>query len=79
MSVTHIPAELRRAVRQRANGSCEYCRIPEEDCLAYHEVDHVIAEKHTGETKFENLALCCTLCNRRRGSDSASIDPESAL
>jgi hypothetical protein len=38
-------------------------------------VDHVIAEKHGGKTSLENLALCCVLCNRRKGSDLSSIDP----
>jgi hypothetical protein len=42
-----------------------------------HEIDHVIAEKHGGETHFDNLALCCTLCNRRKGSGLASVDPQT--
>ncbi len=29
MSTTRIPAELRRLVRKRAAGNCEYCLIPE--------------------------------------------------
>jgi hypothetical protein len=35
----------------------------------------VIAEKHGGETALENLALCCTICNRRKGSDLSTLDP----
>jgi len=31
MSVTHIPAELRRPVVARAEGICEYCLIAEDD------------------------------------------------
>jgi hypothetical protein len=38
-----IPAKLRRQVRERANGCCEYCLIPETDAHARHQVDHVIA------------------------------------
>jgi hypothetical protein len=45
--------------------------------LAEHEIDHVIAVKHGGRTVEENLALCCTVCNRFKGSDIASIDPET--
>jgi hypothetical protein len=37
----------------------------------------VIALKHGGETADHNLALCCTICNRFKGSDIASLDPES--
>ncbi len=39
------------------------------------EVDHVISEKHGGTTVGDNLALACLPCNRRKGSDIASIDP----
>lgn len=77
MSRTHIPAELRRAVRLRARDCCEYCLIPESMTLGTHEIDHVIAEKHGGPTDADNLALACTLCNGFKGSDLASIDPQS--
>jgi HNH endonuclease len=40
-------------------------------------MDHVIAAKHGGQTVAGNLALCCTLCNRFKGSDIASVDPET--
>jgi hypothetical protein len=70
-----IDVRLRESVRQRANGFCEYCRIPERLTLAEHEIDHVIALKHGGQTVAENLALSCTICNRYKGSDIASIDP----
>jgi hypothetical protein len=35
----------------------------------------VIAGKHGGITALANLALSCTPCNRRRGSDLSSVDP----
>ncbi|MBI4601443.1 MAG: HNH endonuclease [Planctomycetes bacterium] len=77
MSSTHVSAEFRRLVRDRAYGCCEYCGISEKAAFAMHEVDHVVAEKHGGQTVASNLALCCTLCNRRKGSDLSSIDPET--
>jgi HNH endonuclease len=40
-------------------------------------VDHVIADKHGGQTVLDNLALSCTLCNRRKGSDIGSLDSET--
>jgi len=30
-----------------------------------------------GDTVAENLALCCTLCNKHKGTDLASIDRET--
>jgi HNH endonuclease len=40
-------------------------------------LDHVIAVKHGGRTVEGNLALCCTVCNRFKSNDIASIDPEA--
>jgi hypothetical protein len=72
-----LDAALRELVRLRAAGFCEYCCISERFTLAEHEIDHVIAVKHGGSTVAENLALCCALCNRFKGSDIASIGPET--
>lgn len=75
MSKAYISASLRRLVYERANNTCEYCLFPEIAALASHEVDHVIPEKHGGQTEESNLALACALCNKYKGSDLASIDP----
>lgn len=69
--------ELRRQVFLRASGRCEYCLIHQDDAVAGHQIDHVIADKHGGPTTEENLALSCLFCNRRKGSDLSSIDPET--
>jgi hypothetical protein len=42
-------------------------------------VDHGIAEQHGGQTALDNLALSCTMCNRRKGSDIGSVDPELGI
>lgn len=75
--MSEIAEALREFVRLRAAGSCEYCRISERFTLAEHETDHVIALKHGGRAVVENLALCCAIRNRFKGSDIASIDPET--
>jgi 5-methylcytosine-specific restriction endonuclease McrA len=54
-----IPERLRRQVRERAHGQCEYCLIHESDMYYPHEADHVIAEKHGGAASLENLAWAC--------------------
>jgi HNH endonuclease len=51
--------------------------VPESLTLVGHEVDHIIAAKHAGGASAENLALCCALCNKYKGTDLASIDPET--
>jgi HNH endonuclease len=77
MSQTHVPAAMRRTVRERARDRCEYCLVPESATFAPHCIDHIIAEKHGGETTEDNLANSCILCNQRKGSDLSSIDPET--
>ena len=39
MSQPQIPAALRTAVRLRAGGRCEYCRMPETGAFFAHEAD----------------------------------------
>ena len=75
MSKAYVSAALRRLVCDRADFACEYCLMPEISVLVPHEIDHIIAEKHGGQTNENNLALACTICNKYKGSDLASIDP----
>ncbi len=72
---TYIPALLRQLVSQRASGSCEYCSIHQTFSIYTHEVDHVIALKHGGESTEDNLVIACLPCNRHKVSDLTSIDP----
>jgi HNH endonuclease len=78
VSRTYIPVALRRLVEERAGGRCEYCLLPVSAAFFPHEVDHVVAEKHGGATVAENLAITCWRCNRHKGSDLGSFDPQTA-
>lgn len=75
--MTAIPLSLRRLVEERANFACEYCQLPGAVGFFPHEVDHVVAIKHGGKTVAENLAYACWRCNRYKGSDLGSFDPET--
>lgn len=75
--MTYIPVEVRRAVVARAGNYCEYCRVSQEDVFFRFEADHIISEKHGGETTSDNLCLSCPDCNAYKGSDIASADPET--
>ena len=72
----HIPSSIRPEVIERADGQCEYCLIHQDDSEASHQMDHLIATKHGGQSVTANMALACQLCNRYKGSDLAGIDPE---
>lgn len=77
MSVTYISASLRRLVEERANYCCEYCLLSNSLSFFPHEIDHIIAEKHGGVTDGNNLAFACWRCNRHKGSDLGSFDPNT--
>jgi hypothetical protein len=68
---------LRPQVRERAQGHCEYCQLPEEADFVRFEIDHVIASQHGGTTELDNLAHACLDCNKRKGPNIASIDPHT--
>ena len=79
MSKSYVSTSLRRLVAKRSHDCCEYCLQPEAFAFCPHEVDHIIAEKHDGKTVESNLALACKFCNTFKGSDIASIDPETQI
>lgn len=73
----YVSADLRRHVQSRASHLCEYCLIHEDDTYLGCQVDHVIAEKHGGQTAADNLCYACTFCNRAKGTDIGSIAPST--
>jgi hypothetical protein len=75
--MTYISVALRRKVEERAGNCCEYCRVHRSLRLIPYHIDHVISEKHGGQTALGNLCLSCYLCNKHKGSDVASVDWES--
>lgn len=71
------PAALRRLVRERAGGRCEYCLRHEDDSAIPHQPDHIASRKHDGQTTADNLAWACAVCNLLKGPETAAIDPVS--
>lgn len=69
---------VHRTPRSSGQGHCGYCLLPEAFSLATPWVDHLVAEKHDGQTAEDNLALSCVLCNQHKGTDLASIEPRTA-
>lgn len=66
--------QLSGFVRPRARRRCEYCLLPEAAFPLPFQIDHVLAEKHGGETVESNLALACTHCNAHKGPNIAGFD-----
>jgi hypothetical protein len=66
---------LEDLVWERARSRCEYCQMPQEFDGFTHEIDHVIAKKHSGATVASNLVLACFPCNNHKGPNIAGRDP----
>lgn len=75
--MTYLSEALRREVMVRANYRCEYCLLPDNLSFYSHEIDHIVAVKHSGQTTLGNLAYACWRCNRYKGSDLGSFDPKT--
>jgi exopolyphosphatase/pppGpp-phosphohydrolase len=72
-----VTEQLRQRIRQRAKECCEYCLYPQGETAISHQIDHVRAKQHGGTDDEENLCLCCAICNRYKGPNLSSIDPET--
>ena len=77
MRASYIPTEIRRLVAERGALQCEYCLLPAGVAFFPHEVDHVVAVKHGGLAVEGNLAFACWRCNRYKGTDLGSYDPQT--
>lgn len=69
-----ITEEMRDRVRQRAKGLCEYCHAIEQWQYVRFTVDHVIPLSRDGSNQFDNLALACFHCNRKKHNNIIGID-----
>ena len=70
-------ARTRQQVWERARSVCEYCQLPAQFSEFGFEVDHILAEKHGGQTSLDNLCLACFYCNSYKGPNISGIDPDS--
>ncbi|MGO9471313.1 MAG: HNH endonuclease [Isosphaeraceae bacterium] len=61
---------LKRLVWDRAENTCEYCRLPQSLDVLPFQIDQVIAEQQHGPTVAENLTLTCLVAFR--GAKDAS-------
>jgi 5-methylcytosine-specific restriction endonuclease McrA len=70
-----VPEDLSRAVRARAKGSCQYCRMHETLQGATFHIEHIIPLCQRGRSDLENLALACPGCNLHKASRVTANDP----
>jgi hypothetical protein len=73
-----MDAAVRDLVRRRADGRCEYCRLPESAAayFSFH-IEHIRARQHQGSDDPSNLALACPDCNFKKGPNLTTVSPDS--
>jgi len=76
--MSHVSAALRRAVRRRARGLCEYCRSCPE--LTGHDftIDHIVPTSSGGVNRSQNLCWCCFWCNNFKQAQTQAVDPRTS-
>jgi hypothetical protein len=57
-----VNRETARTVWERAGDRCEYCLMPAFALPLPFQIDHIVAEKHGGQTAENNLVLACPHC-----------------
>jgi HNH endonuclease len=75
--MSYIRDSIRKEVFTRAKNRCEYCLIQERFSYVSFHIEHIISIKHGGKTDLANLALACSICNLNKGTDIATVIPES--
>ena len=71
-----MDAATRERVRRRANGRCEYYRLPQAGApFPVFHIEHIRPKKHGGTDADDNLCLACNFCNFHKSSNLTGIDP----
>lgn len=73
-----MDAATQRLVRNRAENRCEYCRLHQDAApfLRFH-IEHTQAKQHIQDDTSDNLALACPDCNRYKGPNLTTLDPNT--
>jgi hypothetical protein len=69
-------ARTTKAVGDRAEGRCEYCRMHQALQGATFHVEHIVPRAHGGTWGLDNLAWCCPSCNLHKSDRVEARDPE---
>ncbi|HEY9668736.1 MAG TPA: HNH endonuclease signature motif containing protein [Coleofasciculaceae cyanobacterium] len=77
MPESRVTAQQKKAVAERANGCCEYCRSQVRFAIQPFSIEHTIPRSAGGETVLDNLALSCQGCNNHKYNKTEGRDPVS--
>ncbi len=77
MPSEYIPAVMRRQVRTRTRGLCEYCRCSALFTTAAFHCEHIRPREASGEATSDNLAWACPWCNACKYTKTHAPDPQT--
>ena len=69
-----IPKKVRKEVKDRANGCCEYCLCIDKYVPVPFTMEHIIPKVKNGSNEKDNLAYACTHCNGAKYSKTTALD-----
>ena len=72
-----VTAQQKKAVAERAQDCCEYCRSQARFAIQPFSVEHIIPKSQGGTTTTDNLALACQGCNNHKYNKTEAQDPIS--
>ena len=74
MSESRVTAQQKKAVAERANRCCEYCKSQVRFAIQPFSIEHIIPKSLGGETTLDNLALACQGCNNHKYNKTEGRD-----
>lgn len=77
MPESRVTAQQKKAVAERANGCCEYCKSQVRFAIQPFSIEHIIPRSLGGETALDNLAFSCQGCNNHKYNKTEERDPVS--
>ncbi len=77
MPSEYIPAVMRRQVRTRTRGLCEYCRCSALFTTAAFHCEHIRPREASGEATADNHAWACPWCNACKDTKTHAPDPQT--
>lgn len=72
-----ISKQKRTEIEERADGLCEYCRLPHKFSTQPFSIEHILPISKGGNNDLENLALACSACNGSKYNKTEAVDPDS--
>jgi hypothetical protein len=79
MPKSQFSVRIKRIVRQRARGCCEYCLSQERFATHDFSIEHIIPASKQGSDSLDNLALSCQGCNNFKYNKIEATDPVSGI